>query len=364
MPYITSDKRPENFDERCDSCHKEIAPTHAYFNCDYCQKCFHPHCKLIFGSHIKRMALQKKWMCCTKCQEKSDRNNQSTSSNTQGKPKILTKTPNTQTKTSSSQLQELIKQVNDNMMKRFSDIQQSQEFLSAQFDEFNNEIKKLTMENKTLKAEIQQLKNNQTKYEDIINNLESKIDTVTQDKLSNNFIIAGIPNTNEKPSEIIRKICNHFELPEQTLNDIRDIYYITNKPNNQSSRLISVKCQSIKLKQLIFSKKLTHPLTVRMLGINNHDSINDNLIYFRDELSSYKLQLYRESKALKTKHNVKHLWIKNCTIFMRKTDDSRIFQIASRNNLITFDRHHSAIIENTQEIHNNSILDNTFESAV
>lgn len=375
MPFVDFDKKSENFNEDCDSCHNPILQTQSYFKCDYCYKCFHCHCKLIYGSHIKRLAQKKRWKCSDNCRGTPKQYKGRTSPNNMADNTSNSNNSDaSNTIVSSSSLNELhilIKQINENMMKRFCDIQESQEFISTQFDEFKTQMKNVIQENKTMKNAIIILKSKQDKYENIINKIEATIGNQSQEHLSNNIIVAGIPYTNENPSTIINTIFDQLKITAETKKEIHEIKYMENKKitttnSIQLPRFIIIKFKTLNAKQEVLKKKKDkQTLTVRQLGIfeENHHQMRDNLIFFRDQLTPFKLQLFREAKLLKMKHDIKFLWIKNSKLFMRKTDTSKIFTINSRNDLITIDKHHSVLEENFIH-HNTSVHDSSFVSAI
>lgn len=90
-------------------------------------------------------------------------------------------------------------------------------------------------------------------------------------------------------------------------------------------------------------------------SISKQREIPNKQIYFREHLSNFQIQLYREAKAIKVNHYFKHLWIKNNIIHMRKTDDSKVYVVHSRNDIIS--------IENLQERHYDQINDSSLLSS-
>lgn len=271
-----------------------------------------------------------------------------------------------------------MKDIHDKMMNRIStleksnsEIQLSQDFICTQFDEFNKKIKTLTTENKMFKNEILHLKQKQNKYEEIINTLESKIDSITQEKINNNIIIAGLPECNENPTDISNTIFDKLQVPESIRNEVNEVEFMSNKTKKSTSKSIIVKFKSLKSKEEMLSIKKNNSLTVQQLNIfntTNQNNFQDNLIYFRDRLTKFKLEIYREAKSLRNKHNIKHLWIKNSTIHMRKFDNSKVFIINSRNDLNILDAHLSVLEENTEKepgrILEDTHLDSSFVSAI
>lgn len=374
MPYISFNNKPANFNEDCDTCHNKILDTQSCFQCDICLMCFHPHCKSIVGAHIKRIAQQKTWECSTACKSKSftlrpsiltpgniHNLNQITSTNNS------TKTPEAITLL---QVHEFIKSSTENIMKRLLNIEESQNNFQHQFNDLNRQLQDLTVENKLLKEEITYLKHSNTLSQEIIYNLEAKTDIQIQEKISNNMLIAGIPNTNQQPSEIVNQVFEKLNVEPETLNEVEETSYLPSNPNrNPNSRLILIKFSTNKAKLHVQAKKRQQKtLTVQQLNLHNFENDNqnhDNLIYFRDQLSHFQLQLFREGKKLQKKHNIKYLWIKHKQIFMRKSEQSKVHSITSKKDLIIIDKHYSTIAENTEQQHqNNSLMDASFSSAI
>ena len=56
-------------------------------------------------------------------------------------------------------------------------------------------------------------------------------------------------------------------------------------------------------------------------------------IYINEFLTSYNKKLFLKAKEYKNQNNIKFIWIKNCNIYMRKSENSKIILIKSENDI-------------------------------
>lgn len=356
----------------CKDCTNEIKEHQSYFNCDFCKDNYHSHCKAIHGANIKRLAALKTWKCSDTCEKKmrSPTTSKTPSHNLQTVTNLRTHFTN-----QFNELRDFIKDQVSNVMDKMRDLQQSQEFISTHFDEWNGKMNNIITENQQLKLEITNLRNRQNHHEKIINNIEAETDVHKQNEIKNNIIISGLSKTNiSSTTQIIEKILDKLNVNPQIKNEIEDVQVISKNDNNNS--VISIKLKSNAAKKEIMNKKSTkRSLTVQELDMSNTNehlnnlNLQDNQIFFRDQLTQYQLQLFRASKELKIKYSFKYLWFKNNTLLIRKTDVSKVHKIISKNDII--------FIENLCTplepiIHNNNIeqtnssttLDSTHNSSI
>ncbi len=76
------------------------------------------------------------------------------------------------------------------------------------------------------------------------------------------------------------------------------------------------KFKDLECKQnFLFKKYEKRSLLSREVGLNVSA---DQQLYIRDQLTNYKMKLYREARIIKEKYNYKYLWMKNAKIYLRK----------------------------------------------
>lgn len=369
MPYYSINNKPTHLIINCDECISTINEKQGFFQCDTCKKNFHSHCKGIYGKNITRMAALHAWYCSAECsitiadQSTVSDDQQATDPNLNQleyseKPENLKEYVNKKFE----MLHQLIVDSNKVLVKNISEIHHSQEFLCAQFDDLSEKFDRIAVENKNLKDKIKCLEAKQSEYEYTVNNLYEKLDSTEQHKISQNLIIAGIPRTEENPNNVIKTIFEKLEVNPEIINEIESINYINNSTKSntvQNTKLIKVKFATLSSKEHVINKKASKKsLTVREINLRIEDdtNVNDNQIFFRDELTAFQLQLYRESKSIKDNHHFKYLWVKNQRIFLRQTDSSKIYNIKSKNDLIMIGKTLARLSNSSEIQHNSSIL--------
>lgn len=336
MPYISADYKLNNEKFNCDVCHAEIVKAQAVFKCDGCGKNYHSSCKSIYGANIKRLASQPTWFCLDECREDYETN--SNQHNLQNIKQKISKQSTTVACDSQQfeQLKEFIKEVKNELIEKINIIHQSQEFICEKFDEIDNKIKLLTRENKMLKQDMSSLKSNQNKYQTIINEMESKFDIIQQDKTKNDLIIAGLPSKEIEPKIVLNAIFTQIDAVEP-IDNIESATYMqtnSNHPENSSNLLlVQFKTQELK-NNILLKKNQKQSLTLCELNLPfQNKELTDRQIYFREFLTPFQTQLYREIKTIQTIYKFKYTWVKNRTIYIRYSDNSKIFSIRSRNDI-------------------------------
>lgn len=305
-------------------CGKNITKSQAVFECSTCKNLYHPHCKGIIGNHITRKAADASWYCSTACESLS------------GDTTSTVPTSNSNIETVLNTLIARIDQESADVKSMFAEIQKSQNFVCKELDDIKLELTKVTAENKILTEQCRELQE-VTKHQTIkVNALESQLDLLYQRDMDNNLIIAGIPDNTNPPDQILRNVFERINCTD-ALADVISINYITrnrtvhNKTHKNSlDFMILVKFGKPETKQLVQRNKrsIKSMLFANEIGFQIE---KDQQIFFRDHLTPYRLQLYRDAQHLKKEHNYKYLWIQNGNILFRKDEGTKIIKITSRN---------------------------------
>lgn len=199
----------------------------------------------------------------------------------------------------------------------------SVQFLASKYDEIlkrNLELENLCTdlktENKTLREEIQVLKEDVDNIENTHN--EKKIE------------VHGLPyKKNEDLCNIITKIGKTFDFNIEK-EDIDDAYRIE-RVNNKDDKIKPVVVSFVRKrdKEKFLNMRRKRSLFSNEIGL---DEIRTQ-IFINEYLSRRKKQLLWKTRKFKLEKNYKFVWTKNGRILLRKTENSQIIQVHSQEDL-------------------------------
>lgn len=175
-------------------------------------------------------------------------------------------------------------------------------------------IENLKIENENLKGEVCHFK--------------TKLNDLEQYSRQNNLEIQGVPEKrNENLFDIVHKITDFLSVPFNP-NTIESVHRVKAfKPG--SPKNIIVKFLSVKSKDAILAagknKRASSTAANRALCVDN---ISNNL-YINDHLTTENKLLYKRTREIAKERGYKYVWLKNCNIFIRKEDASRVKIIKS-----------------------------------
>lgn len=353
MPYHLTEKK--NPAINCGRCQHDISEAHNYTECDTCFNNFHLKCEGILGVNISRISLAETYEC-KDCKTKTPKRGSDELSPTQSQNKRINSqtTPKQPEKkqTEFGELKALILQIqklNNDMREpqnglatTLNQIKTNQTSLSQKFDDMRSQINDLTLEHKSFKEDINHIQKQHHEQSQIINKLEADNDALQQKNLQNNLIIGGLPN-NVDARVVLEKIMNVLDT-QCSMNDVQDIYYLhtkniqqsetsaQNENNKKKSPLLLVKFKNFESKsEMVQKRKKKQTLFVNEIELNTN---NDTQIYFRDHVTPFKNTLFKECRELKDELTFKFLWMRDTQILLRKQENSKIYSISSRNDII------------------------------
>lgn len=349
MPYRSGSVN--NVGLQCVKCQYEITAVQNYLECDICHGTYHLKCENLLGKHINLIAEEPSWLC-KNCKTKSQKVG---AVNTESYKRKLNDTQSKSTEslakkaniegTSDDKFDKLmsliatshaeLKSLMETMEVTITEVKVNQSFLSEQFDSINKKIDNVTSDQKNLKKDFGVLAKSQNDTSRIVSNLQYEIDILKQRDLANNIIVGGLPK-NADPSSTITKIMKILDM-KTTIEDITEARILTNKNNEPHSlqinnneiqkNLMIVKFKRNEdKKELMEKKKSKKSIFTFELGLNTN---RDDQIYIRDHVTSFKMNLFRETKILKDQLKFKHLWMNETRILLRKDDASKIYSINS-----------------------------------
>ncbi|XP_063389519.1 uncharacterized protein LOC134674954 [Cydia fagiglandana] len=154
----------------------------------------------------------------------------------------------------------------------------------------------------------------------------------------NNIEISGVPQTNgENLMSILGGICvtvgfNLCETDVDTIHRVRRFQSSLSSKENADSRppaIIVRFCQRRRKDELVAAARARRGLTSADAGLTGPAVA----IYLNEHLTTGNKILLRKARDKKVELNYDYLWVKQCKIFMRKNDKSRVFVITDDTDL-------------------------------
>lgn len=188
----------------------------------------------------------------------------------------------------------------------------------------------------TIESRVSVIENCKTE----VDSLKSTVSDIMSDMRRNeqwvrrsNIQINGVPETSgENLYTILNSLASKSGYPLNVATDIDFVTRVAVKDDRNSNmpKPIIVKLQArYKKDDFIASLRKLKNLKASDLGFSN----SENRIYINDHLSGYNKYLLREAKRRKTQKEYKWCWVQNCTVMVRKTDNSPILFITSEDAL-------------------------------
>ena len=217
-------------------------------------------------------------------------------------------------------IKQQVSKLNNTLQATTQDVSSLQESLELQINEHN-----------LLKKRVENLSSQNTDYESLVN----KIETLEQQARQNNIEICNVPEKqNENLAIMLEMIGTAIKQPIVRA-EILSIHRVphANKQEKTRPKNIIVKFSSRILRDNVISAfRIRKGLSTEDLGISG----TSRKIYLNEHLTLRKKQLLRDCRLSAVKYNFKFVWVRNSTIFVRKTSDSPIFIIRTEKDLSKF----------------------------
>lgn len=303
---------------------------HLCLFCDECDKFYHPKCKGIFGKNLKPLASLSEWFCSSECKDLYEINETSET--------IVNATIVDSSDRGTIKELLLFKEI---VSKEIEDVKKSQQFLSDMVDELRKENALIVQENVLLKQQLERACQQNTKHSKTTRDIESEINKIKQDKLINNIVITNMPKSSDCVSDFW-KLATQMDVKIEK-SDVSSIQLMhTSKVKGKSkdkpfstSNAVLVKFNSHSAKIELIKKKSTAGavLTEQMYTGGNLQQ-RAQRIFFRDHLTNYSLELFSKCKSIQKQAKLKFCWTKDCQIFLRENEKSKILRINSLEDII------------------------------
>ena len=212
--------------------------------------------------------------------------------------------------------------------KNVEGVVKSQSFLSDQYENQKKTMDNLMKKNIKLEQEMNVVLQDNTKKIKKIEVLENEINHLEQYGRWDMLTLKGIPKqAGESTDDVIINVANMLEVDLS----VRDID-ISHRTSNNTDAGIIIKFNSRRKRNEIYGKrKNLKNKTVKELGFNS-----DNKIYINESLTQKNGDLLKKTRKLKESKQLKHIWTKNGSIFVRETDDAETYNIKSITDILEY----------------------------
>lgn len=163
--------------------------------------------------------------------------------------------------------------------------------------------------------------------------LEKRVAELEQYSRLNNVEIKGVPVTEgEDCHGILQCMANAIECPVEAT-DIDIVHRVPTMSKNQNEKNIIVRFCSREKKNDFIRKARKARLCTSNIGFSGKTNVP---VFVNEHLTVDNKKLFSKALALKKEHNWKFLWTDNCRIKARKSEDGRVFRIATEHDLRVF----------------------------
>jgi Baculovirus FP protein len=214
-------------------------------------------------------------------------------------------------------------------------IQKSQDFLSAKVDNLLEQLSALKEENTGLKERVKHLEIKCSSLEYTVYSMERETDTVKREKIASNLLIHGVPYfSNENPTQIVIDIAAKLDhsLGEES---ILSCSRLTNSNKNNAAKApLMVKFADISVKRELVMKLRRKKLLLLSEVYPQCPGDDRARISLRDDLTPLQRMLFKEAKGLQELFQLRFAWMKDGEIFVRKEENTKVYAINSKCDLI------------------------------
>lgn len=327
----------------CYVCEKvEVNPSQI-IECSICNKSVHFRCKKLFGNAVSK-ARKKPFLCSVDCAKMQSRTAEADGTfntlvnelrslgqaikDSQHEAALVRRTLE-QTRLQLTALVETSKSIED-----------SQQFLSNQFDDlradfsnFSKEVDIVKADNSKIRVELMKW---QRKYEGLletVDTLELQMEKVNQTSVAKNAVILGLPQMeDENTTELVYQLgfTVGYKLPPNAIASARRLY---GKSEQRSSVPIVVAFHDEQTKENLIESKRRYGALVASTVSNKFKG--SSRIIVRDELTVNARNLLREARNMQEELNVKYVWPgRHGKILLRKCDGAKVQEVCSKSQLL------------------------------
>ncbi|XP_046975442.1 uncharacterized protein LOC124541568 [Vanessa cardui] len=339
----------------CETCHTNIGANQKRIKCINCTNMFHSDCVNFTNESSTARAAWK----CSPCLSVSKKGKNNTN--------LSTNRGVTDTDTNEIVLSE-IRAFRAEVNIRLNEQDEALKMLQSSFTSMRNELNELQMKVKYLENKSEcssSMESKITRLAERNEALENQINLKEQRDRFNNIEIYGIPQLpKENVYNIIIELANLLKINLQK-NDIDHAYRTrvwnsgkestsppqeevqsdevsfanvvsTQKGSRESRIVVRLNSRELKIKLLRADKTWRNDRTGGSLTTSDAGfSGEKHRIFFNDHLTPMNKHILRAAKQKAREKNYAYVWVKECKIFVRKTEKSRAIQISKINDINT-----------------------------
>lgn len=239
----------------------------------------------------------------------------------------------------------------DKLTRNFNDLAQSQNFISAKYDEMLSELKeykKSAEQTNALRLELAAAIKKCSALSDEIQLLKEKQNTSEQANLNTNVLVRGI-SAGDDADAAVKKIAHIVDVPV----DENDLISVQRQTYTNKEPAIIAKFKSMEKKRAFVRASKQKKLSSRMYGYKGEN----RPIYVDEQLTTQSFNLFKEAKKKLKRVGFKHVWIQNGDILVRETDNAKILNIRSLTQIIELEKEKTLRKNNANGIAVNSNAD-------
>lgn len=217
----------------------------------------------------------------------------------------------------------------DELKKENSKILEAVNFITQQHDEAMGKLKEL----EPLRHKCEELSKRNQLLEDKIEQLENKFDDMDQITRRKNLEFRNVPEAkDENLTEVLTKIGSVINCPIQP-RDVQNIYRVSSKVPTGKRRAIIAKFSTTFLRDKFLKAVNSYNKSAKTKDCKlNSETIHlfgKTPIFISEHLTIKTKRLYAEVRKFSAENNFKYTWTSFGKIFIRKDDNSKMLQITS-----------------------------------
>lgn len=303
----------------CSKCMTEILPGDG-INCTVCKCDYHYGCQSMLEVNFRKMGKKVETWKCSDCKLK---------------PKHITEVVDAGTEANTAHMRKLFEEFTGKVGKKIDNVLDLCKEMKEKIIILEDKQNELEKENETLKKNIEEMK---TQYEDRFDHLENRSRIC-------NLEIRNFPE--KKDEDVVKIVCEigkAIGIQNFTEGDVQVAHRVDLRSKERGNRPIIAHMAS----RFLRNKWLNHYrnfVKSRNTGQRTQltaKAINKNLteipIYINEHITVQKKILLNKCKETAKKHNVKHVWVKDAFIMMRKNDNGPVQKINNMKELEEYTR--------------------------
>ncbi|CAG9817218.1 unnamed protein product [Phaedon cochleariae] len=282
-------------------------------NCKCCSKAFHANCINVKDGHIPSYNSGEYIWLCDNCNSKviSNKNQQSPVADS----------------VTMSEIRDTLRALLD-----------KQNHFIEKLEKHSTEIEQLKSKDIEHGAGIRENRENIEKLElqmksvlEENNSLRQKCNKIQQSSMNNCLVVTGVPLPKNENVFLTTQLKGSALGMRLTDSHVVNSYRFLGAGRKNSNLIICFTKQSYR-DEFLKCRKIKRDFSTKDLDKSLSNLVSEpNVIYVNEYLTAYNKNLFLKAKEYKNDNNIKYLWIKNGSIYMRKLEGTRAVLITSEN---------------------------------